>query len=79
MLERAIFLPNPVLLEFSRRLLEAAGVPERKAHLVASSLVAASLRGVDSRLGNPSVPIPATLGAVMDAVERRFAGAGGSR
>jgi threonine synthase len=31
-----------------------------------------SLAGVESRLDNPSVRIPATLGAVQDAISRRF-------
>lgn len=37
-----------ILWEFSHRLLHAAGVPCEHAHLLARSLVAASLRGVDS-------------------------------
>ena len=42
-----IFTPD-ALRDFSRKLLEAAGVAAPKAHLVATSLLAASLRGVDS-------------------------------
>ncbi len=38
----------PTLAGFGRRLLEAVHVPERNARLVADSLVAANLRGVDS-------------------------------
>jgi len=38
----------PVLRSFSHTILEAAGVPAHKASIVAASLVAANLRGVDS-------------------------------
>jgi len=38
----------PALRSFSESILRAAGVPERKAAIVAASLVAANLRGVDS-------------------------------
>ena len=46
--ERAIVLAARTLEEFAGRLLEAAGVPAAKAALVAGSLVAADLRGVDT-------------------------------
>jgi len=38
----------PELTQFARAILIAAGVPEHKAEIVATSLVAANLRGVDS-------------------------------
>src|SRR5262245_42382663 len=46
--EPVIALPHDVLTDFARRIFEAAGVPGPKADLVATSLVAANLRGVDS-------------------------------
>jgi LDH2 family malate/lactate/ureidoglycolate dehydrogenase len=39
---------HQVLDELARRLLEASGVPEESARIIAGSLVAANLRGVDS-------------------------------
>jgi len=44
----SVRLAAPELEEFSRALLAAAGMPEDRALLVARSLVAANLRGVDS-------------------------------
>ena len=46
--ENKITLTDNVLAEFAGSLLEATGVPAPKAALVAASLVAANLRGVDS-------------------------------
>jgi LDH2 family malate/lactate/ureidoglycolate dehydrogenase len=43
-----IVIPHGPLAEFSRTVLEATGVPPSRAALVADSLVAANLRGVDS-------------------------------
>ncbi len=43
-----IVLHHGSLREYAQRLLEAAGVPAKKAWLIADSLVAANLRGVDS-------------------------------
>jgi LDH2 family malate/lactate/ureidoglycolate dehydrogenase len=48
MAESEIFIPAPELIQFARSLLEAVKVPPHKADLVATSLVAANLRGVDS-------------------------------
>src|SRR5438552_17800131 len=48
MSESEIVIPAPQLTEFARRVLEAVKVPPQKAELVANSLVAANLRGVDS-------------------------------
>jgi LDH2 family malate/lactate/ureidoglycolate dehydrogenase len=44
----AVILSEAGALDFGRRVLEAAGVAPAKAHLVASVLVFANLRGVDS-------------------------------
>jgi LDH2 family malate/lactate/ureidoglycolate dehydrogenase len=44
----AVILSEEGALDFGRRMLEAAGVAPAKAHLVASVLVFANLRGVDS-------------------------------
>jgi LDH2 family malate/lactate/ureidoglycolate dehydrogenase len=46
--ERELIFASHVLNEFARRLLEAAGVPSSNAARVATSLVAANLRGVDT-------------------------------
>src|SRR5438105_2823116 len=43
-----ILSPAPELILFARQILEAVNVPPAKADLVATSLVAANLRGVDS-------------------------------
>jgi LDH2 family malate/lactate/ureidoglycolate dehydrogenase len=43
-----ILIPAPDLVLFARQILEAVKVPAAKADLVATSLVAANLRGVDS-------------------------------
>lgn len=48
MSEHTIRFADHVLTEFAGSLLEAVGVPASKAALVASSLVAANLRGVDT-------------------------------
>ncbi len=48
MSEHTITFADHVLTEFAGSLLEAVGVPASKAALVASSLVAANLRGVDT-------------------------------
>ena len=41
-------VPAPTLTDFAQRILAAAGVPEHKASVAATSLVASNLRGVDS-------------------------------
>ena len=48
MSEHTVLFPHEVLRDFACRLLEASGVPGAKAELVATSLVEADLRGVDS-------------------------------
>ncbi len=48
MAEANFLISHDTLLDFGRRLLEAAAVPPAKARLVAEALVAANLRAVDS-------------------------------
>src|SRR5436190_19322326 len=48
MSEPDILVPARELTHFARQILEAVKVPPAKADLVATSLVAANLRGVDS-------------------------------
>ena len=48
MAEANLLISHDTLLDFGRRLLEAASVPHPKARLVAEALVAANLRAVDS-------------------------------
>src|SRR6476646_66221 len=43
-----VLIRAEVLSDFAAAILESIGVPERKARLVAVSLVASNLRGVDS-------------------------------
>src|ERR1051325_2490897 len=50
-----ILIPSSTLSCFSQQILQSAGVADAKAHLVATSLVAANLRGVDSH-GVPLLP-----------------------